>query len=75
MSYLDICKTDVERRIYEEILQLSKGHTFVAFQELQFPDISKQEIIDALKHFDSSNLLRDVQHLGDDFLIIFRSPT
>ena len=63
--------TDEEREVYNYI---SNQHKFCAIQEVeQTIGITREQLIPILQKLETLGLLKDVQHLKEDFPVIFRS--
>lgn len=71
MFYDDFCKTDIQKSVFNAIYKLSKGNKYVAIQELDFLEIPRNEIEETLKYFEKNGLFKEVQHLGENYPVIF----
>lgn len=72
MFYDDFCITYNQKAIFKAILELSKNNRYIAIQELDFLGISRAEIAEILSYFEEKELFKEVQHLGENFPVIFR---
>ncbi len=71
MFYDDFCKTDNQKILFKAILELSKGGRYVTIQELDYLNIPRTEIEEILLHFEKKMLFKEVQHLGENYPVIF----
>ncbi len=71
MFYDDFCTTDKQKSVFKAIHELSKSNKYVAIQELDFLEIPRNEMEEILIYFEKYGLFREVQHLGENYPVIF----
>lgn len=67
MFYPAYCKTDIQKSVYEALM----NNSIASVQELDYLGFLRKEILETLKYFESKGLLKNVQHLGGNFPVIF----
>ena len=67
MFYPSYCITEIQKSVFEVLMDKS----ITSVHELDYLGFPRKEILETLKYFESKGLLKNVQHLGSDFPVIF----
>ena len=66
MFYDDFCDTDIRRRVFSKLVELSKDGRYVAIQELDSLGYDRKSVEDVIRYFDEKELFREVRSRSND---------
>ncbi len=72
MFYDAHCQTENQKTVFKAVLELCKDSSYVAIQELNHLGIPRKELGEILAYFEKFGLFKEVQHLGENYPVIFR---
>jgi len=71
MFYDDFCKTELQKTVFRELLELSKGKVAISIQELDHLGFDRSDIEETLIYFNQKGLLASVYSTRDSVPVIF----